>query len=69
MSADLAIMSTGVKRDHAGNTRAKGPSNAAPPGRFNDMFEGFRDELDEHYDRKERIVKVSRDVTGQSKKM
>ena len=40
-----------------------------PRGRFHDMFEHFRDELDEHHDRKERIVKASRDVTAQSKKM
>ena len=33
------------------------------------MFEQFRDELDEHYDRKERITKASRDVTAASKKM
>lgn len=58
-------MPGGVKRDRDGNSRPK----EAPRGRFHDMFEGFRDELDEHYDRKERIVKVSRDVTAQSKKM
>lgn len=33
------------------------------------MFEGFRNELDEHHDRRERIIKASRDVTAQSKKM
>jgi hypothetical protein len=33
------------------------------------MFEGFRDELDEHYDRRERIIKASRDITTASKKM
>ncbi|KKA29849.1 hypothetical protein TD95_000442 [Thielaviopsis punctulata] len=37
--------------------------------RFSGMFEKFRDELDEHYDRKERIVKASRDVTAASKKI
>jgi hypothetical protein len=51
------------KRDFNGNKR--------PPqdGRFQTMFGGFRDELDEHYARKERVVKVSRDVTSESKKM
>lgn len=63
-------MSGGVKRDRDGNARAKANGQqAAPRGRFHDMFEGFRDELDEHHDRRERIVKVSRDVTAQSKKM
>lgn len=61
-------MSNGVKRDREGNVRAKTASDA-PPGRFHDMFMGFRNELDEHHDRRERIVKASRDVTGQSKKM
>lgn len=61
-------MSSGVKRDHDGNARAKSSQNA-PRGRFHDMFEGFRDELDQHHDRRERIIKVSRDVTAQSKKM
>ncbi|KFA60852.1 hypothetical protein S40285_06195 [Stachybotrys chlorohalonatus IBT 40285] len=59
-------MSGGFKRDRDGNRR---PREEAPRGRFHDVFEGFRDELDEHYDRKERIVKVSRDVTAQSKKI
>ncbi|KAJ3547992.1 hypothetical protein NM208_g1228 [Fusarium decemcellulare] len=66
-------MSGGVKRDRDGNARTKGPGGfkqqAAPRGRFHDMFEGFRDELDEHHDRRERIVKASRDVTAQSKKI
>ncbi|KAJ9620710.1 hypothetical protein H2204_012196 [Knufia peltigerae] len=33
------------------------------------IFETFRTELDEHHDRRERIIKVSRDVTAQSKKI
>ncbi|MCJ1309144.1 hypothetical protein MMC25_002799 [Agyrium rufum] len=33
------------------------------------MFETFRSELDEHHDRRERIIKISRDVTAQSKKI
>lgn len=62
-------MSGGVKRDREGNVRPKRANDTAPRGQFHDMFEGFRDELDEHYDRRERIVKVSRDVTALSKKM
>ena len=36
--------------------------------RFQSMFEGFRTELDEHHDRRERVVKASRDITDASKK-
>ncbi|KAF4124926.1 Translin family [Geosmithia morbida] len=63
-------MSGGIKRDHNGNTRSKDNSaQDAPRGRFHDMFEDFRDELDEHYDRRERIIKASRDITALSKKI
>ena len=34
-----------------------------------DAFAAFRDELDEKHDRRERLVKASRDVTNQSKKV
>jgi hypothetical protein len=33
------------------------------------MFEGFRTELDEHHDRREKVIKASRDITAASKKM
>ncbi|KAL8921695.1 MAG: hypothetical protein Q9208_005624 [Pyrenodesmia sp. 3 TL-2023] len=36
---------------------------------FMPMFETFRDELDEHHDRRERIIKASRDITALSKKI
>ena len=36
---------------------------------FMAMFEAFRNELDEHQDRRERIIKASRDITALSKKM
>jgi len=36
---------------------------------FMPMFEQFRAELDEHHDRRERIIKASRDITAASKKM
>jgi predicted translin family RNA/ssDNA-binding protein len=39
------------------------------PSAFAAMFEGFRKELDEHHDRRERIIKASRDITASSKKM
>jgi hypothetical protein len=36
---------------------------------FLPMFEGFKAELDEHHDRRERVIKTSRDVTATSKKV
>ncbi|KKY22893.1 putative translin-associated factor [Diplodia seriata] len=36
---------------------------------FMPMFEVFRAELDEHHDRRERIIKASRDITAASKKI
>ena len=36
---------------------------------YTSMFETFRAELDEHHDRRERVIKTSRDITVQSKKM
>lgn len=44
----------------------KADSKASP---FIPLFEQFRTELDEHHDRRERIIKASRDITAQSKKM
>lgn len=57
----------GQKRDF----RGKSKPNEAPKVRneFTPMFERFRDELDEHHDRRERIIKASRDITALSKKM
>ncbi|TPR05251.1 hypothetical protein CAN33_0033800 [Aspergillus niger] len=36
---------------------------------FINIFTTFRDELDEHHDRRERIIKASRDITALSKKI
>ncbi|RDA93243.1 hypothetical protein CP533_6486 [Ophiocordyceps camponoti-saundersi (nom. inval.)] len=47
-------MASGTKRDREGK-----PREDVPRGRFHAMFEQFRDELDEHHDRRERIVKAS----------
>ncbi|KAL4930396.1 translin family protein, partial [Aspergillus undulatus] len=33
------------------------------------MFANFRDELDQHHDRRERLIKISRDITALSKKI
>jgi hypothetical protein len=56
----------GVKRPHATMDAQDSTANQSP---FMPMFEGFRAELDEHHDRRERIIKASRDITASSKKM
>ncbi|KAI1849073.1 hypothetical protein JX265_013088 [Neoarthrinium moseri] len=61
-------MPGGVKRDYRGNKKDL-PVRDAPRNEYTSMFEGFRDELDKHHDRREKIVKVSRDVTALSKKI
>ncbi|KAJ5128243.1 hypothetical protein N7448_001961 [Penicillium atrosanguineum] len=43
-------------------------TSTEPVGIFQSIFENFRNELDEHHDRRERIIKVSRDITALSKK-
>jgi hypothetical protein len=53
-----------TKRDYSGK-----PVVHRPASRFTTLFEGFRDELDEHHDRRERLIKASRDITALSKKM
>ena len=45
------------------------PASVLEESPFMPMFEAFRNELDEHHDRRERIVKASRDITALSKKM
>jgi hypothetical protein len=57
----------GLKRTHDGNMADS--KNEQPASPYMPMFEGFRKELDEHHDRRERIVKASRDITASSKKM
>ena len=55
----------GVKRSH--EAMEQGPPQSQSP--IMSMFEQFRAELDEHHDRRERIIKASRDITAASKKM
>ncbi|RWA12385.1 hypothetical protein EKO27_g2696 [Xylaria grammica] len=68
-----SAMGAGVKRDYQGKEKAKRDAGAAAPDHprnaYTSMFESFRDELDEHHDRRMRIGKVSRDVTALSKKI
>ncbi|KUI64307.1 Translin-associated protein X [Cytospora mali] len=57
------------KRDYKGNTKFNTPKVLVVRNEYTPMFERFRDELDEHHDRRERIVKASRDITALSKKI
>ena len=57
----------GFKRSIDAEMADEKPDQASSP--FVAMFEGFRAELDEHHDRRERIIKASRDITASSKKM
>ncbi|KXT08468.1 hypothetical protein AC579_6323 [Pseudocercospora musae] len=54
------------KRSHADMEGKNGASASSP---FMAMFEQFKSELDEHHDRRERIIKASRDITAASKKI
>ena len=58
-------MIAGTKRSHS-QTIMDASKGTSP---FMPMFETFRSELDEHHDRRERVIKASRDITAQSKKM
>jgi predicted translin family RNA/ssDNA-binding protein len=72
MSETIAanMATRGQKRDYEGNSVKMSNSTVdAPRTRFTAMFEGFRDELDEHHSRRERVIKASRDITALSKKI
>ncbi|KAL2163621.1 hypothetical protein VTH06DRAFT_5679 [Thermothelomyces fergusii] len=64
---------SGLKRDWSGKEKRRDGPKQAPKqvarNAYTSMFENLRDELDEHYDRRERIVKTSRDITALSKKI
>ena len=62
----LPNVMAGVKRSRDGSQSEKKPDSDSP---YIPMFDTFRAELDEHHDRRERIIKASRDITAQSKKM
>jgi hypothetical protein len=57
------------KRTRDGDVVEKPQTGEQSSSPYMGMFEGFRKELDEHHDRRERIVKASRDITASSKKM
>lgn len=70
LSAPMAP--AGTKRSHDGiptNDQRTRNMTADQSSQFTSIFENFRDHLDEHYDRRERIIKTSRDITALSKKM
>ena len=57
------------KRHHATMDNESGNNNASSTSPFMFMFEGYRTELDEHHDRRERIINASRSITAAAKKM
>ncbi|KAJ5951621.1 Translin C-terminal [Penicillium vulpinum] len=68
----------GTKRDWEGQPlelnpqdtiMAEAETETQPAPSILSIFENFRDELDEHHDRRERIIKKSRDITALSKKI
>lgn len=58
----------GTKRSWEGQAVVKMASSESANPTLS-IFENFRDELDEHHDRRERVIKTSRDITALSKKM
>ncbi|KAG8167471.1 hypothetical protein KVR01_003160 [Diaporthe batatas] len=60
---------SGQKRDFRGNAKSSAAKAPVVRNEYTPMFESFRDELDGHHDRRERIVKASRDITALSKKI
>ena len=56
----------GIKHPRSEDELAGHPTPVSP---FITTFLTFRSELDEHQDRRERIIKASRDITALSKKM
>lgn len=62
----LVYLMAGVKRTRQ-EMETKDSSESTSP--FISVFEGFKAELDEHHDRRERVIKASRDITAFSKKV
>ena len=57
----------GTKRKIDTIVDSKFQNMSLPP--YISSFESFREELDIHHDRRERVIKASRDITAASKKM
>ncbi|KAK0610565.1 Translin family-domain-containing protein [Bombardia bombarda] len=64
---------SGFKRDRNGNAKKndgpKAPSKNIVRNAYTPLFEGLRDELEAHHDRRDRLGKASRDITALSKKI
>ncbi|KAL5333889.1 Translin family-domain-containing protein [Aspergillus crustosus] len=68
---------TGTKRSWEGiplrneppQSQSSAATMSASSPNVQSMFESFRDELDQHHDRRERLIKISRDITATSKKI
>lgn len=56
----------GAKRSRAAMEDSGKDNNTSP---YLSVFENFKTELDEHHDRRERVIKASRDITAYSKKI
>lgn len=54
---------------HFSTTAMAAAESDRPPTAIQSIFSTFRDELDQHHDRRERIIKASRDITALSKKV
>ena len=65
--SSAAMEEAGPTASFHGNKMANNDASSTSP--YMSAFEQFRSELDEHHDRRERIIKASRDVTAASKKM
>lgn len=57
----------GMKRTHDKMEGNDSKTTAISP--YIPLFEHFKTELDEHHDRRERVIKASRDITAYSKKV
>ena len=64
-SLSKIIAMAGFKRSRRDSKDGIEVQNQSP---YHALFDDLRAELDEHHDRRERIVQASRDVTAQSKK-
>ncbi|KAL3457908.1 Translin family-domain-containing protein [Aspergillus heterothallicus] len=80
MEQNTTNSTPGIKRSWEGvpiRSELSKPQSAAPTmaesselsPNILSMFETFRDELDQHHDRRERLIKISRDITALSKKI
>ena len=58
----------GVKRPCSEGDLESSEPASQPANELMPMFEDFRNQLDEYQERRERIIRISRDITALSKK-